>query len=381
MIVPENKARISLLRQYGKVPGLDIFEELNGCPQRYKSYIEGKREEKSYPLMYGTMIHEILWLAEEKEVPLLPNALEQCWNPQLPPEAYQEAVDDLTNFLDKGGLNLSMLCVEKELEMPLMEYKGEVYTFGGRIDWIGLNPEEPSVLYFVDYKSNRSPTSQNSLDLDLQMAAYGALIQANLSELILDMEPSKIMGILEQLKFNTLYTEITDERIEMFKSWASAMVRAIIDDEECKPVLNSWCGSCFRRFDCEEFKSLPDKGLELIASYSVNSTSLAERVGMMEKAKEVKRGLDNIIKAVKEELITIGGGVYDGFEYSPVTGWKKEYNLPALHDVLGVDFYNVIGVVEKDLSQYERRNLEKKSQIESLRQKVPGSLRLQIKKV
>lgn len=371
MQIPRNRLRMSLIRLYGVASGLGVreFGVDEGCPARYKAVIVDERKEPfSEVRAYGSVIHKALYLAEELGIPLLDEALQRAWNPQLPPQMFEEARRDLQRYMERGGLNLSTLAVEQTLGMPLMEYNGEKYFYQGTLDWIGLNPEDPTLLYYADYKTNRAPISQEDLDNDIQFCGYAALLRHNLDKIYPEAPKDvKIVGILEQLKYYTLYVEKNDEQLEMFKSWAEAVARAIIDDRKGKPVLNLRCNSCPIRFDCQEFLSLPKKGITLIDSFS-KTTSLEERVKLMVEAEGVRRGLNSLIDSVKDELME-RPGVYDGREYSIVSRWGKEYNLPELHGVMGAAFYSVVKVIEKRLEEYLNRNLGKLTEVEALRRK------------
>jgi hypothetical protein len=386
MEIPKNNVSISLLRQYGPVSELDLdeHEEMYGCPYRYKKFILERMERPfSFPLEYGTMIHAALAKAEETEIPLLPDCLEDVWDAQLPAEAYDEAVQDLTCFLDRGGLNLSMIAVEKDLSTYLVTINGKKYRFRGRLDWIGFNTEETNTLYFADYKTNRSPTSQAELDRNIQMAGYGMLLKENLDLIapgMFDKETVKIVGILEQLKWNTLYTHIDQGRMDLFVSWARAITKAILSDDEAKPRLNKYCGHCPLKFDCEVFTDLSTDGKTLIDAYT-STRSLSERVELMQKAQTIKSGLESIVKEVREELLNNGGGIFGDIEYFISQKWEKTYDLVALHKALGLDFYSIIKVVEKTLDAYGKKNLDKVNDIEASRDKVPTKSTLKQKRI
>src|SRR4051812_38595194 len=112
MRIPQNTLRTSHLRTYGST-GLDADTgtPIAGCPALYKAkYVEFKlKEPRSFPLEFGTLIHDALYLAEEEDLALVPDALDKAWSRSdvpLDAAAYQEALDDLTAYMERGGLNL-----------------------------------------------------------------------------------------------------------------------------------------------------------------------------------------------------------------------------------------------------------------------------------
>ena len=386
MRLPNNCLHISTARAYGAIPGLEFegIEELQGCPSRYMKYIHKRYKEPMVagpsPLVYGRVIHQALYLAEREEVPLLPDALAKSWDTSLPPEMYVEAEEDLSAFLEKGGLDLTCVYVEKSLKMPLMEWNGKPYTFGGRLDWIGLDPTDDNTIWYCDYKSNRSPMSQVELEADVQFTGYSALIRANITDLFPGMSSDvRIVGILEQLKFNTMYVEKTDEEIDVFIAWAVAVANRILEDKKGKPRLNRWCGNCTDRWECPAWKGLPGEG-ETLLDRMAGASTLLERVEIKHRIEKIRSSLDKAVDAVKEELIQ-SPGEYDGINYEVADKWQTVTDMVKLHEALGVGFYGVVKVVQYLLDSYAKKNPRAKPDIKAAQERQISGVKLAKKKL
>lgn len=270
---------------------------------------------------------------------------------------------------------MTCIYVEKALEMPLMEYDGRLITFGGRLDRIELDATDDGTIYFRDFKSNRSPTSYDELSGDVQFLGYGALIAANLPDLVPSMRyPARIVGIMEQLKFEPLQVEITPEDIEMFRAWATAVANKILSDDEAKPKLNRWCPGCTMKWDCAAWQGLPGEGATLLDRLHRVST-LDDRARLMHEAEPIITKLQKFVDEVKEE-IRLAPGTYDGVEYSIADRWANVVNLPALHELMGADFYNVVNPVQKRIDDYAKRHPEKQHEIEGTRSRVVAGEKL-----
>jgi len=387
MRIPNDKLHISTARQYGAIDGLefDDIEQMQGCPARYKKYVhEGKHEVRPAgpdPLTYGSMIHRALYMAEAKEIPLLPDALVRCWDTSLPPEMYKEAENDLRRFLEKGGVagGITTVYVEKALEMPLMEWNGKPYGFGGIVDLIGLDANDESTVYFVDYKTNRSPTSQDELDADVQFTGYGKLIWENLGTLFPGLHPTRVVGVMEALKFETLFREITARDREVFTAWATAVANRILEDKKGKPRLNRWCGHCPDRWECPAWLAIPGEGQTLMDKMAGAST-LLDRVKVKHEIEEILNQLNNAVDSVKEELLE-SPGEYDGFVYSVDDKWVTKTDLLKMHDILGARFYEYVNERKTALDGYAKEHPELKADIEATRTRVVAGVKLGKKKM
>lgn len=382
MRIPNDTLHITTARTYGAIPGLEFetIEQMQGCPARYRKYVhEGQREQRPAgpdPLAYGRTIHKALYLAEAEDVPLLPDALARSWETSLPPEMYAEAEQDLRAFLEKGGIagGLTCLHVEKRLDMPLMEWNGKPYRFGGIVDWIGVDPSDENTLYICDYKTNRSPTSRADLEKDVQMTGYAKLAVENIGTIAPGMDVQRVVVMMEQLKFETLFAEKTEEDLETFTAWASAVANRILEDKKGHPKLNRWCGHCPDRWECPEWIKLPGEGATLMDRLAGAST-LEDRVKLIHQVAAIRNKLDQMVDSVREELIQ-SPGEYDGMAYELAEKWETDTDLIQLHAALGPRFYDYVKVRAMDLKQYVKANPEEAGKIEACQRSIVNGVRL-----
>lgn len=383
MRIPKNTIRVSHLRTYGTSGfAMEGVTEEAGCPALYKAkYVtHSLKEPRSYPLEYGTLVHDAFYLAEEENLPLLPDALEKAWGRievPLGPDAYAEAFSDLQSYMDRPEDAYACVAVEQDLSAPLMEIDGSEYFFGGRLDWIGVDPEDPLTLIVRDYKSNRQPPSQKGVDDDNQMTHYIALVRANLHLYLPGVDPRDvtIIGQLDAFKWYVVSTQRDHETLDRYLDWLRAMTRRIVQDEEAEPVLNDGCSYCPLKYDCKAFRSLPGRG-ETLADRMSTTTDLTQRAYLMQQAQLVIKSLDAAVKEVQGELkakaIKGDPQTINGIRYETVDDWKTDWDGPKLHEVLGDKFYQVIGVTQYKVDALIKKDPELRNGIEAARSRYVG---------
>lgn len=382
MRIPENTIRTSHIRTYGSTGfSLEGVADEPGCPHLYKAkYVDGGlKEMRSYALEYGTLLHDVFYLVEEENLPPLPDALEKAWaraETTLGPEAYQEAIDDLTTYMDRSDDGYACVAVEQELTAPLMEIDGVQYYFGGRLDWIGIDPTQPNVLVVKDYKSNRFPPRQQTLDADNQFTHYIALAKANAYKYLPDVHPDdvRVIGIMDAFKWRQVETYREEWQIERYMDWLMAMCRRIVQDNEALPVLNEDCAWCPLRMTCPEFTGVPVEGEVLVQRFQMTDR-LEDRVELMEHAMLVMKNLKPLIADVQDELKT--KATHDGpqfvgdmvFDVEP--SWENVWDVSRLATVLGDDFLNVVGVTAYKVDAVVKRKPELKEDVERCKTRLP----------
>ena len=295
-----------MLRTYGAGGfKLEQHESEQGCPRKFKArYVDGLKEEgpKPYPLRYGGLFHQVLFLMEEKG--LNPEeALQESWEPDMPQEMWTECRDDLQKYMERGATPMDRsgtLAVEAELRAFLYhdEDFGDIY-FRGFLDWLGLDMEMPDIVHSVDYKTNRQPAKVADLEGDVQLRGYHYLLAKNWEALGLP-RPPRIVTHLDVVKFNEVQIAYTDQEIEDWHSWAVAVVRKILRDETAEPILNDGCGHCFVRFDCPAYQHLPTIG-EALATEGAELQDPVRKLAWRDKAHKIRALLDKAIKGMDAE--------------------------------------------------------------------------------
>lgn len=344
---------VNQIRTYGaggfRLIGL---EDPRGCPRLYKAkYVERRvREEetqKSPALRYGGVIHEALFLMEEEGIPP-EEALERVWPIDMDQSFWSEAREDLEAYISRGATprdRFATLAVELDAECELYvdEEFGPIW-FRGILDLIALDPDQPSVLHVVDYKTNRTPPKVEDVKADVQMRAY-AWLALRIARERFGIDNPTVVVHLDAVKWREYEVHFTHEHLEDWYSWFVAVVRTILRDEEAKPRLHDDCAYCPVRHDCPAFEQLPDTARTL-GDVIGELEDPVSRLQWRDAANKVRLLLDKAVKAIDAEIseqvrrdgvVTIGD---TSFVLEP--SWINEIDLQSLHRALGDRFYDLV---------------------------------------
>lgn len=378
MQIPDRTVYPSRLRTYGTAGfRMNGISEEAGCPRLFKLKYQEKaiKEPSAYVLEYGSLVHDALYLAEEEDLPLLPNALDaavQRSDVPLGPEAYEEAVKDLTRYLDRRDDHLATIAVEQHLKAPLVEIGGEQYYMGGYIDRLAIDPDDPYTLYVIDFKTSRTPPSQAQVDANNQMTHYAALVRGNLDKYMPNVDPKdvRIITVIDAIKWYPVYSERQHWQLDEYVDWCSAMTRRIVGDEEGAPVLGPACSNCAAKYDCSEFLGLPGEG-KTVADRMSKTTDLEQRVLLMQQAEMTVKALKAMIEEVMTEVKAEAPMEVAGIRYEMVDDYRTEWDLAALQDVLGQRFLNVVSVTGYKVDDVVHHSPELKQQVEACKNRYP----------
>lgn len=344
------------------IPGADQ----PGCPSLYYHRYESALlddSDLSMPLTYGRTLHKALELMEE--LGLSPDeALQRCWPVQLSPDRYEEALLDLEAFLSRSADNVHTIATELDLEAVLYEDEdfGTV-RISGRVDRLGVDPDEPRLLIFDDYKTNRKPFSRRDLEEWIQGRWYAALIWL-LREKFLgtDDEGVRIVARLDALKHNRLEKMYSYDELQVFLAWAETVARQILRDEDAEPKLNPACGRCPIRANCTAWNALP--GIGLTIGERMTMATLEERVEHRMEAAKIKLSLDKQIKDVdriareriaenKEQPVVVGG-----WEAYLHPGQARAIPGDGLHDILGPEAFDYMKAAMGEIDKLIKKRPE-----------------------
>ena len=335
------------LRAYGAGDfSMELAETERGCPRQYKARYVDKvvKDERGFPLVYGSYVHEVLFRMEEEQIDM-EDALIRHLPPELGPEHMKEARDDIVAYMERGSSPMDLygtVAVEQDLHALLYvdEEFGPVY-FRGIIDWMGVDLDNPMVLHFVDYKTNRTPPSRRDVQADIQLKGYHWLVKQHAEQ----YGAKAVVAHLDAIKWFDVEVRFTDAEIEEWHAWCIAVARRILRDEEAKPRVNPSCNWCPVKADCPAFKALPQIGQSMLG-LAPEGGDEAEWLRWRDNANRVKLLLGKEITAVDERLKGIalrnGGAEIGDTRFEVVTDWKDEIDLRRLHDVLGDGFYDVV---------------------------------------
>ncbi|AMM44242.1 RecB-like exonuclease [Arthrobacter phage KellEzio] len=344
MKIPKNTVSASQLRTYGAGGfKLEQHESEKGCPRKYKAkYVDGVKEEgpKPYPLRYGGLFHTVLFLMVEKG--LTPDeALSEAWEVDMPQEMWTEARADLEKYMERGASPMDTYAtLEVEAELRALLYTDEVYGdiyMRGFLDWIGIDWEIPDLVHSVDYKTNRNPARTDDLVGDVQLRGYDWLIRQNWQALNLPRRP-RVVTHLDVVKFNEVQIAYTDAEIEDWHSWAVAVVRKILRDEDALPILNDGCGYCFVKDSCPAYSALPEIAEGLVEEGAELKDPVA-KLAWRDKAHKIRGLLDKAVKGLdagyKADALKQGRLEIGSTAYVSTPKFVNDIDLPKLKELLG----------------------------------------------
>lgn len=337
-------------------------EDETGCPRQWRARYVDKNvtEEKSYPLRFGTLIHEALYLMEEEA--LGPEeALDRVFPVDMKPEDYGEALRDLRAYVERGASpvdRFGTLASETELSMLLYEDDeyGPIYL-RGIIDWLGIDLNEPSLLHAVDFKSNRQPPKVDDVRKSIQLKVYDLLIRANWPRFMPTHPMPRVVMHLDAIKWRDVEVRFTPAELEEVKHWLIAVARTILRDEEAKPRTNPGCAFCPVKADCPAFGELPVEAKALLEGKPKNG-NLEALQDWRDAANRMRLLLEKSVKAVDDDLkakAELAGGLLIGNQsWALESDWRTEVNVRRLHALLGEQFYDVASVSKKSIEELTR---------------------------
>lgn len=376
MKIPNNTISPSALRTYGSADiRTEDHEDDKGCPRRWKAkYVDGIKEtEASYPLIYGSMFHRVMERIVAADCDPR-EAVLQAIGPDADLTMVDELLEDLEKYLARPSSetdDMATMGTELDLRHPLFEDKehGEIH-FRAILDWVGIDPDDSSTIHIKDYKSNRSPVSNDDLVGDVQLRGQAWLVR-KLAARWTNVPNPRIIMHLDLVKFRDYTYEYSDDQLDAWETWAIAMVRTILRDDKATPVLNANCSSCIVRHDCPALLDAP-KAAAKLAGRKLKADDLVKGRAWRDSANDMRLLLEKSVKAWDDDFAK--RIAKDG----PVTIGDKEYllaprevtkvNVFAIARALGDDFPRVATVSKAAI---ERSSLPESSKALALAQFTP----------
>lgn len=378
MKIPKNTLSPSQLRTYGSADvRTNEQEEDRGCPRRWKArYVDRvKDDEFSYPLIYGSLFHRVMENVVAAGTDPHEAVLDAITG-EVTVEMVDELLVDIETYMARPTSDtddMAVLGTEVDLKVPLYEdpEHGTVY-FRGIIDVIMMDPEDPGTLHVKDYKSNRSPISGSDMAGDTQMRAYTWMVK-QVADRWTNVPNPRVIAHMDLVKFRNYEYEYTDDQIEAWHTWAVAMARTILADEEAKPVINSQCASCIVRYDCPALLALPDgveplvESVRRITGGDMTTEALEEARRWRDSANQARLTLEKVVKAWDADfaqLVADSGPItLDGYNYVMEASEKTVVDVFAVARLLGDDFPKVATVSKAAI---ERSTLDESTKAQAL---------------
>jgi hypothetical protein len=204
------------------------------------------------------------------------------------------------------------------------------------------------VIHSVDYKTNRAPSNRASLLGDVQLRSYHWLIMMCAEELW-GMRPARVVTHLDEVKFNDIDVAYSAADIDDWHSWAVAMARKILRDEEHEAILNPYCPSCPIRETCPAFLGMPTLAAELdgVIKSPAGLQDPVKKLEWRDRANAMRLILEKSVKAIDAEFkgLAEAQGILQvaGQEWKKAADYKDVLDVRRLADLLGDQFWEIAG--------------------------------------
>ena len=204
---------------------------------------------------------------------------------------------------------------------------------------------DDDTLLIVDYKTSKTAPDANKLKADTQLSMYNLIVRQLFPEY-----KRVILGLDMLRKGEVLYTYRTDEELEIFEDYLSAIHAAIMElkEEDALPNINVLCGWCDFRNVCEKYQAVcNNRTFHFLQLGAMNDTDLIEEWNSVRSTKKILetresdisdvlinkiKMLDEPVKSEKEEMVlrqTAKTG-YNAVEVSKVIPYEDFAGLVSL---------------------------------------------------
>jgi hypothetical protein len=333
------------------------------CPRRFAFGMRRHTEAGEHPeaqgpsTAYGSAVHRALEIAESSDatdVEAVQAAFDE-YAKWLDPPDLERLRTDLRTYRERDYLGVRTVAVETELRVPLFAHDGTMIHLRTRIDRLYQRLDNPAVFIHVDYKSSRWPKSQQEVDEDRQLWLTNLIVHEVYPEC------ETLVQAYDQLNYGVLTTRKSEAQRGLVRDWAIHQITTILGDDELPAKKNRWCPWCPIMESCPIVPELTAYALAEVATLAPpekvgRKTVLnldpdlyevyVEALEDVNLAQKVLKRFDDSVRGVVKELPDARQREL-GFETRPRTrtNWPPEA-LRAAHEVLGEDFYEVVGLTK-----------------------------------
>lgn len=350
--------------------GISDINAWRDCPRRMSFSMkrhtkEGEPPEAAIEHAYGSCIHDVFQAIEENGLSdeLAVAAAFDKWAWALEPDDLDQLKKDVKTYRERDFIGVRTLAVEEEFRVPLLEHEGRTVYFRFRLDRLYQRRDNASVFIHVDYKSSKWRKTEAEVHKDTQMWAYNWAIHQFFPEC------ATLIQHYDQLRYGSITTRKSDEERARIAEWLREQVRAILADDSVQesdgllePRFNQWCPWCPIVGSCSVIDHLSDFARSEIVALTP-SKEVADTVGLdatpfeqyVEKLDEVE-GAEKVLAEYKDRVRDIIKKLPTserermGFKLS---GRNSDVFTPeamrAMHELLGDEFYLLVGVTKKRL--------------------------------
>jgi thiol-disulfide isomerase/thioredoxin len=339
------------------------------CPRRMsfsmkRHTTEGEPPEAAREHAYGSCIHDVFQAIEEKGLSdeLAIAAAFDKWSWALEPDDLEQLKKDVETYRERDFVGVRTLAVEQEFRVPLLEHEGRTIYFRFRLDRLYQRLDNASVFLHVDYKSSKWRKTEAEVHKDPQMWSYNFGIHSFFPEC------ETLIQHYDQLRYGSITTRKSDEERARIAEWLREQVRVILADDSIQPdgllepKFNQWCPYCPIIGSCSVIDHLSDFARSEIAALSpskevadtvgLDATPFEQYIAKLDEVEDAEKVLKEYKERVRDIIKRLPTSERErmGFKLS---GRNSDVFTPeamrAMHELLGEEFYMLVGVTKKRL--------------------------------
>lgn len=338
------------------------------CPRRFEFGMRRHTDAGEHPeaqgpsTAYGSAIHEAIAYVESADATDT-EAIQTAFDhfaKWLDPEDLERLRTDLTTYRERDYLGVRTVAVEDELRIPLFVNDRNTIHLRTRIDRLYQRLDNPSVFIHVDYKSSRWPKTEKEVHEDRQLWLTNLIVHEVYPEC------ETLVQAYDQLNFGVITTRKTEEQRQLVREWATHQIKTILADDDLNATKNQWCPWCPIMESCPVVGQLSEYALAEIAALAPAEKQgrrtvvkldpelfevYVEQLGDVALAQKVLGRFEDSVKATIREMPS-SRQTELGFTVEPrsKTTWPPPA-LRAAHEVLGDDFYDLVGLTKTALER------------------------------
>lgn len=326
---------------------------------------EATPEAGGYATDYGSAIHRAIEAFEDD--PEITAAVQTAWNEwghRLDPTDLLTLRADMDTYQARDITNTRTVLNEGEIKVPLMRWRGRQIFFRAKIDRLYERLDAPGVYVAVDYKSSRTPKSDQEVREDLQLWAYNWSLTEYFPEII------ELHQIYDQLRYGQIPTRKTAEARKRIHEWLVVQATAILEDEDVRddgllrPKKNEWCAWCPVLESCAIIPFLTEYARVRIAALApaekvgrktvlkIDQDRIEDYVGEFAEAKDAVKILTRYVESLAKLLKDMPATEREALGYRVREDKNRKWTpraLADLHTQLGERFYDLVRVTKTGL--------------------------------
>lgn len=374
----------------GNAVGISDVLQFRLCPERFALDMQrwseaGQAPEAENPSnAYGSAIHHAISASEDgaSDDDAVQIAIDR-YGSFLDPDDMDLLTEDLVTYHRRDYTGVKTVASEDNVKVPLFEWNGETIYYRFTLDRLYQRLDNPTAFVHIDYKSSKYKKTEAEVHKDLQLWSYNFAIFEHWPEV------ESLSQIYDQLRFGSVPTRKNDAQREQIKRWLVSQITVILECEEIKPKLNTWCPWCPILESCPEprrvsefararIEALAPGGVDT-ANLLANTDLIPDYVKELEEVETVRKCLERFEKSVKgvirelpaEKQRELGFGLFP----SGRDVWTPAA-LKAVHDAIGDDFYLLIKMTKSKITEFYAKDADPVEEILEFAEKEAASPRL-----